>query len=209
MHAATAHRSPDAESACPLELTTGGPSNANADQQGKLPHGLNVAIGSGSSTHCFKMDNGVASRNKTGISIVVDIENSASPTVVTRQFSGPPTATTVHLEGSAKKNSLVNEVVAFGGIAAPSLPVHASDMIRAQPNADATQMERAMQNVNLRHDFSSPGNGKFKHSFASLTTEDILSKASSIGISLGKNKKEALEAAVSIKEVDVNRTLMI
>jgi hypothetical protein len=70
-------------------------------------------------------------------------------------------------------------------------------------------LERAMQNVNLRHDLPSPGNMSLKHSFASLTAEDILSRASSIEISLGKNKKEALEATASIKEVDVSRTLMI
>jgi hypothetical protein len=100
-----------------------------------------------------------------------------------------PTATTVHLEGTTKQNSLVNKVVGFGGIAAHSLSVRASDRIRAQPNADATQMERAMQNVNLRHDLPSPGNMTLKHSFASLTAEDILSRASSIGISLGKIKR--------------------
>jgi hypothetical protein len=108
------------------------------------------------------VDYSIASRNKTGISIVVGIENSPSPTVVTRQFSGTPTATTVHLEGSTEKNPLVNEVVAFGGIAAPSSSVRASDRIRAQPNADATQLERDMQNVNLRHDFTSLGNGNSK-----------------------------------------------
>ncbi|XP_051198130.1 uncharacterized protein [Lolium perenne] len=57
----------------------------------------------------------------------------------------------------AKKASLENDVVAFGGIAAPSMSVRASDRIRAQPNADATQMERAMQNANFRHDFTAPG----------------------------------------------------
>jgi hypothetical protein len=57
---------------------------------------------------------------KTSISIVVDIENSPSPTVVTRRT---PTVTTIHLEGTTKKNTLVNEVVAFGGIAAPSSSV--------------------------------------------------------------------------------------
>jgi hypothetical protein len=89
-----------------------------------------------------------------------------------------------------KKTPLVNEVADFGGIAAPSLSVRATDMIRAQPNADATQMERAMQNVNLRHDFTSPGNGKSKPSIAFFSDEDILVKASRLGISLGKNKKE-------------------
>jgi hypothetical protein len=108
-----------------------------------------------------------------------------------------------------KKTPLVNEVADFGGIAAPSLSVRATDMIRAQPNADATQMERAMQNVNSRHDFPSPGNGKFKHSITSLSNEEIVSKASRLGISMGKNKGEALKAAESIEEVDVNRTLVI
>jgi hypothetical protein len=102
----------------------------------------------------------VASRKKTSISIVVGIENSPSPSVVTRRT---PIVTTVHLEGTTKKNTLVNEVVTFGRNAAPSSSVRASDRIRAQPNADATQLERATQNVNLRHDFTSPGNCKSKH----------------------------------------------
>jgi hypothetical protein len=85
------------------------------------------------------------------------------------------------------------------------LPQH----LKTSSSEDILKMERAMQNANLRHDLPSPGNMPPKHSFASLSSEDILSRASSIGISLGKNKKEALEAAVSIKEVDVNRTLMI
>jgi hypothetical protein len=70
-------------------------------------------------------------------------------------------------------------------------------------------MERAMQNVNLRHDLTSPGNGKPKPSLASLSDDDILVKASRLGISLGKNKKEALKVVDSIKEVDVNRTLVM
>ncbi|KAM0915235.1 hypothetical protein ACQ4PT_010998 [Festuca glaucescens] len=171
--------------------------------------GSHVVAGFGSSVDSFSVGCSVASRKNTSISIVVDIENSPSPTVVTRQFSGTPTATVTDLEGRTKKTPLVNDVEVFGGIAAPSLSVRASDRIRAQPNADATQMERAMQNVNFRHDFTSPGNGKSKLSIASLSDEDILVKASHLGISLGKNKKEVLKAVESIKEVNVNRTLVI
>jgi hypothetical protein len=65
-------------------------------------------------------------------------------------------------------------------------------------------MERAMHNVNLRHDFISPGNKKPKPSLASLSDEDILVKASRLGISLGKNKKEVLKVVDSIKKVDIN-----
>jgi hypothetical protein len=52
------------------------------------------------------------------------------------------------------------------------------------------------------------GNGKPKPSIASLSTDDILVKASRLGISL-ENKKEALKVVDSIKEVDVNRTLVM
>jgi hypothetical protein len=88
-----------------------------------------------------------------------------------------------------KKTPVVNKVAAFfGGIAAPSLSLRASDMIRAQPNADATQMESAMQKISSRHDFTSPGNGTSKHSISSLSDEDILIKASRLDIYLGKRK---------------------
>jgi hypothetical protein len=103
-----------------------------------------VAIGPGLSADTATVDYSVASRKKTGINIVVGIENSSSPAVVTRQFSGTPTTSAIDLEGMAKKTLVVNKVVAFGGFEAPSLSVRASDEIRAQPNADATQMERAM-----------------------------------------------------------------
>lgn len=87
---------------------------AAAQQVGLLP-GSTMATSPGLSVNCTTVDYSVAPTKKTGISIVVDIENSQSPTVVTRQFSGIPTATIVHLEGTTKKNPLVNEVVAFGG----------------------------------------------------------------------------------------------
>ncbi|KAM0843890.1 hypothetical protein ACQ4PT_057414 [Festuca glaucescens] len=157
----------------------------------------------GLSVNNVTVDYAVASMTNTGIGIVFGPENLPSPTVVTRQFSGTPTANAIDIEGMTKDTSLANKVAAFGGIAAPSLTARTSDRIRAQPNADATQMERAMQNVNSRHDFSSPGNGKVKHSITSLSNEEIVSKASRLGISMGKNKGEALKAAESIKEVDV------
>jgi hypothetical protein len=56
-------------------------------------------------------------------------------------------------------------------------------------------MERAMQNVNFRHDLSSPGNGKPKPSLSSLSIDDILVKASRLGISLGKNKKGSFKSS--------------
>jgi hypothetical protein len=129
--------------------------------------------------------------------------------VVTRQFSGTSITPVKDLQESTMKNPLVNDVATFWGIAPRALSARASDRIRAQPNADATQMERAMQNISHEHDFNSPGNDKHKPSLASLYDEDILVKASRLGISLGKNKHEVLKAVESIKEVDVNRNLLI
>jgi hypothetical protein len=171
--------------------------------------GLGAAVGSGSSVNNATMDYAVASMKNTHISIVFGLEISSSPTLVTRQFSGTPTANVINIEGVTKNTPLSNKVAAFGGIAAPLLSVRARDRICAQPNAYATQMERAMQNANSRHDFSSPGNAKSKYSITSLSDEEILSIVSHLGISLGKNKEEGLKAATSIKEVDVNRTLVI
>jgi hypothetical protein len=82
------------------------------------------------------------SNKKIGISVVFDTENSLTPAVVTRQFSG----TIKGLEGAAKKTPFVHEAAIFGGIANPtSSNKRISERIRAQPNADVTQMERAMR----------------------------------------------------------------
>jgi hypothetical protein len=70
-------------------------------------------------------------------------------------------------------------------------------------------MERAMQNLSQRHDLTSSGNDNHKASLSSLSDEDILAKASRLGISLGKNRHEVLKAVQSIKEVDVNQSLVI
>jgi hypothetical protein len=70
-------------------------------------------------------------------------------------------------------------------------------------------MERAMQNVNFKHDYASTGNGKAKPSFAFMSDDDTIIKASRLGISLGKNEIEVSKAIKSIKDVDFNRTLVI
>ncbi|KAM0838716.1 hypothetical protein ACQ4PT_060784 [Festuca glaucescens] len=194
----------------PVTRTVVGPGRDGGHLRTEEQHGSPAAGFFGSSAATQSMISSVSSKKNTGISIVVDMENSPSPTVVTRQFPGTPMATVTDFEGKTKRTPLVDDVAVFGGIASPSLSnVRASDRIRAQPNADATQMERAMQNVNLRQDYASPGNGKSKPSLSSLYDDDIIVKASRLGISLGKNKKEVSKAVKSIKDVDFNRTLVI
>jgi hypothetical protein len=81
----------------------------------------------------------VSPSKNTGIKAVFDTENSLSPTVVTRQFSGVPMAVAKGLEGETKKFQSVHDVVAFGGISSPSLStIWTIDRIRAQPNADTS-----------------------------------------------------------------------
>jgi hypothetical protein len=70
-------------------------------------------------------------------------------------------------------------------------------------------MERAMQNVNLKHDYVTRGNGKTEPSVVLLSDDDIIFKASRLGISLGKNDMEISKAVKSIKGVNVNRTLVL
>jgi hypothetical protein len=57
-------------------------------------------------------------------------------------------------KGGAAKEYSNDEVVAFGGIPAPSADIRSSSRIRAQDNADLPQMERAMRMAQLR---DSPG----------------------------------------------------
>jgi hypothetical protein len=152
----------------------------------------------------------VHSNKNTGINVVFNTENSSTPSVVTRQFSGTPRATVKGLEGAAKKTPSIHDAAIFGGIASPSLSnIRTSERIRAQPNTDATQMERVMQNVNLKHDYVSTCNGKTEPSFALMSDDDIIFKASRLGISLGKNDMEISKAVKYIKGVNVNRTLVL
>jgi hypothetical protein len=151
----------------------------------------------------------IPSTKNTGINIVIGTENISSPTVVMRQLSGTKTPIAIGFEERAKKAILDTDVAAFGGIPVPTLSVRASDRIRAQPNADDTQLERAMQNASFRHGFTAPGKILSKPSIVSLSNEDIVAKANRLGISFGKSKNEVLKAVESIKEVEVNRTLVI
>jgi hypothetical protein len=151
----------------------------------------------------------VASTNNSGTNITVGKEKFSSPTVVMRQLSGTKTPIAIGFEERAKKAILDTDVAAFGGIPVPTLSVRASDRIRAQPNADDTQLEKAMQNASFRHGFTAPGKILSKPSIVSLSNEDIVAKANRLGISFGKSKNEVLKAVESIKEVEVNRTLVI
>ena len=72
------------------------------------------------------------------------------------------------------------EIAAYGGIAEPTLQgVRSSSCIKAQPNADATQMERASSLVQRRYDNLNSGTKvNRKLSFLSMPNEEIVARAS-------------------------------
>ena len=47
------------------------------------------------------------------------------------------------------------------------------------------------------------------YSFLNVSNEDIILRASRLGVSLGKTKKQALASVKSIKDVELDRTLVM
>jgi hypothetical protein len=103
----------------------------------------------------------------------------------------------------------LDEVINFGGIL-PNAEVglRSSDRLRAQPNADATQLERAMMIAQQRNNLHTQGTTLDTHSsFYTFSDEDIISRAKILGISMGSNSKSERAAAQLIKETEKQRVL--
>jgi hypothetical protein len=89
-----------------------------------------------------------------------------------------------------KSNTVLNgtpsreDIIAFGGIPdVSSTDLRSSGRIRAQPNADATQMERAMVLAAAR---DSPGTIKTPClSFCDIPDSVVAERVSKLGVSLG------------------------
>jgi hypothetical protein len=103
----------------------------------------------------------------------------------------------------------MEEVISFGGISRCSdMGMRSSDHIRRQPNADATQMERAMDLAQRRDDTSGQGkNLNCKLSFASFSDDEIIAKASMLGVSMGASHVDCIGAAKMIKDLEYQRAL--
>ena len=87
------------------------------------------------------------------------------------------------------------EMVAFGGISDGLAGVRSSDRIRAQPLADATQLQRA---IHLAQQRDSPGMlSNSKLSFISITNDQIIARASRLGISLGESPS-AISSSINL-----------
>jgi hypothetical protein len=88
--------------------------------------------------------------------------------------------------------------------------VRSSDRIRAQPNADDTQLQRAQRLAQAKDHATSPGTNFInKYSLKSFSNEVVVATASKLGISLGKSPNEIEESVDKIKNLDIQRTLTI
>jgi hypothetical protein len=109
---------------------------------------------------------------------------------------------------SAGKPSMT-EVMSFGGITPNTMKdVRSSARLSAQPNADVSQMERAMMLASKRDDDQAKGTQPSKiPSFSAFSDEQIVAHANVIGVSMGKNLDDSLKAARLIKDIETNRML--
>jgi hypothetical protein len=103
----------------------------------------------------------------------------------------------------------MEQLVAFGGISEPSSNgVRSSGRIRAQPNADMTQMERAVQLAQRRDDHPPTGTNTTAHPYIlNMPSDEIISKASRLGISLGNSSEEILKSVHRIKSLEADRNV--
>jgi hypothetical protein len=98
--------------------------------------------------------------------------------------------------------------VAFGGVLV--VGIRSSERIRKQPNADATQLERAQEIAKHRDQASDSSNSYIsRFSIASFSNEVIEAKAVKLGVSLGSSLSLVLHAVNDSKDVDLQRTLVM
>jgi hypothetical protein len=99
---------------------------------------------------------------------------------------------------------LIDDVIKFGGISEKSVVgVRSSDRIRAQPNADVSQLERAQERAQIRDYGISSGTKLIsKFNLASLPNEIVVARASKLGVSLGVSPSQVDSSIATIKDLD-------
>jgi hypothetical protein len=104
----------------------------------------------------------------------------------------------------------MEDVVAFGGIQPKDAGVRSSERIRLQPNADASQMERAQILAQAKN--ACPFSGTSTHSkfsLVSLSNDTFISRAAKLGVSLGDSPSKVSKTIRSIKDNDCKRTIIL
>jgi hypothetical protein len=102
------------------------------------------------------------------------------------------------------------DVIAFGGIQDPAKTApRSSERVRAQPNADASQLERATTLAQHKNDLPGSGNKqKSLLSFVSYSKKDIVAKATSLGVSLGSSTEQVSKSVSTIKNLELQRNVV-
>jgi hypothetical protein len=145
-----------------------------------------------------------------------DMSKVALPSISCETFFSVPNKTEIDnlriskvMGVSPTNKPSMEEVISFGGISRCSdMGMRSSDRIRRQPNADATQMERAMDLAQRRDDTSGQGkNLNCKLSFASFSDDEIIAKASMLDVSMGASHVDCIGAAKMIKDLEYQRAL--
>ncbi|KAK1626125.1 hypothetical protein QYE76_000440 [Lolium multiflorum] len=101
----------------------------------------------------------------------------------------------------------LEQLVAFGGIAEPSSNgVRTSGRIRAQPNADMPQLERAVHLAQRRNEHLLTGTSNTANpSIIHMSSDQIVSRANKLGISLGNSTEQVLKSVQKIKSLESDR----
>jgi hypothetical protein len=103
------------------------------------------------------------------------------------------------------------DVIAYGGILESNgAGQRSSGRLQAQPNVDATQMERAMALAQRRDNMMAQGtNLNNKFSILSFSNDEIINRASRIGVFLGETDVARRASAQIIKDNEMHRSLVI
>jgi hypothetical protein len=102
-----------------------------------------------------------------------------------------------------------DEVIAFGGVKSQTAKgIRSSGRLRAQPNADATQLEKAMLLAQRRNESFAQGISQ-PHSLLNFSDAQIIHNATVLGVSMGSSLSDQINAAHIIKENEFQRTLTI
>ena len=103
------------------------------------------------------------------------------------------------------------EIVAYGGISeAQAVEVRSSSRIRAQADADDSQLDRAQRRAQERDHLGTPGTSSVsKFTIASFSDEVVVDRATKLGVSLGVSPSRIRSSVANIKEIYLNRTLVM
>jgi hypothetical protein len=98
--------------------------------------------------------------------------------------------------------------LAFGDVSAAG--IRSSERIKKQPNAEATQLERA-QGLAMQRDqaMASGISSAFNFSLASFPNDSIVSRVAKLGVKLGESPRQIQEFVNNLKDTDLQRTLVM